>query len=277
MEKYRNIAEKLAVFGCYSVAAVYIIVGVMAILSFLGKSAPAADEERMVKVIMDLPLGEVFIGTIILGLMGYVTWRVFEAFADPYQFGSSVKGKAIRTGIGLSALGYVLVAYSAAEILISGGGGDSEQEQQLFISRVFSFPGGEWLVGIAGVILFLTALVQIKYIYTGDYHERMQYDRMPRWLEKVTVASAWAGYIARSIIMSILGYFFLKAAIESDSDEVGDTDSAFDFIGDFGTIGHIVFIAVALGTISYGLFMILNGYFYSFESTKDGRRKITKD
>jgi hypothetical protein len=34
---------------------------------------------------------------------------------------------------------------------------------------------------------------------------------------------------------------------KSDPEEVGDTDSAFDFIGDFGTIGHIIFIAVALG------------------------------
>jgi hypothetical protein len=268
MEKYKPIAEKLAVFGCYSVAAVYIIVGVMAILSFLGKSEPAADEERMVKVIMDLPLGEVIIATIILGLLGYVTWRVFEAFADPYQFGSSLKGKAIRTGIALSALGYVIIAFGAGEMLVNGADGSSERDQQLFISRIFTIPAGEWLVGMAGVMLFLTALVQIKYIYTGDYHERMNYDQMPPWLEKATVVFAWAGYIARSIILGILGFFLVKGAIKSDSDEVGDTDSAFDFIGDFGPVGHVVFIAVALGTISYGLFMILNGIYYSFEGEK---------
>jgi hypothetical protein len=269
MERVKNIAEKLARYGCYSVASVYIMVGLMALLSFMGVAEDAADEERMIDVVMEIPFGEVLISIMILGLLGYVTWRVYEAFADPYNFGSSLKGKAQRVGIGLSAIGYVLIAIGATQILF-GGGGDSESEQKLFISQVLGWPGGQILVGIAGLILGFTALVQIKYIYGGDYHKRMEYEKMPSWIEKATHITAWAGYIARSIILGVLGYFLIKAAIYSDSDEAGDTDSAFDFLGDFGTIGHIIFIAVALGTICYGIFMIISGYYYSFEEEGDG-------
>ncbi len=264
MTEVKNIAEKLARFGCYSVAGVYFMVGLMALLSFLGVGPAAADEERIVDLILEIPFGEVLIVILILGLLGYVIWRIYETFADPYEFGSSLKGKARRAGIGLSALGYIIIAFGAAQILFQGGG-DSESDQKLFISQVLSFPGGQILVGIAGIILGFTALVQFKYIYGGDYNKRMKYEKMPSWIVKATHITAWAGYIARSILLGVLGFFLVKAAVKSDSDEAGDTDSAFDFLGDFGAIGHTIFIAVALGTMCYGIFMLISGYYYSFE------------
>ena len=267
MQNVKDVAEKLGKYGCYSIAGVYFMVGLMALLSFLGESKEAADEERIVDVILEIPLGELLIVFMILGLMGYVCWRIYEAFADPYEFGSSLKAKAQRTGIGLSALGYVLIAAGATEILFEGGG-DSEGDQQLFVSQVLDWPGGQWLVGITGIILGFTAFVQIKYIYDGDYNKRMQYDEMPPWIQKATHITGWPGYIARSVILAVLGFFFVKAGIQSDSEEVGDTDSAFDFLGSFGVIGQVIFIAVALGTMCYGVFMLISGYYYSFERTE---------
>jgi hypothetical protein len=264
MKKYKPYVEKLAVIGCYSVAMVYILVGVMALLSFMGEFQDAADEERMVGVILDIPLGEVLIGAMVLGMAGYVTWRVFEAFTDPYDFGNSMKGIAQRTGIGMSAMGYVVIIIGAIQIMIEGQS-NGEEDQQLIIGQVMSIPGGGWLVGIMGVVMMLVGLVQLKYVAGGDYHERIKYEEMPSWIEKSTHIFAWWGYIARGIILGVLGWFLLKAAIESDPGEVGDTDSAFDFIGDMGITGNIFFIAVAIGTIFYGLFMIINGYYYSFE------------
>lgn len=271
MSNVKAMAQKLARFGCYSVAGVYFMVGLMALLSFLGEARDAADEERIVGVILEIPLGEVLISIMILGLLGYVMWRVYEAFADPYEFGNSLKGKAQRTGIGLSALGYVMIAFGAAQILIQGAG-DSEGDQQLFVSQILSWPGGQVVVGIAGAVLGFTALVQFKYIYGGDYNKRMKYDEMPSWIVKTTHFTAWVGYIARSILLAVLGFFLLKAAINSDSEEVGDTDSAFDFLGSFGVVGHIIFVAVALGTMCYGIFMLISGYYYSCE-LREGEEK----
>jgi hypothetical protein len=41
---------------------------------------------------------------------------------------------------------------------------------------------------------------------------------------------------------------------------VVNTDKAFDFIGD--DVGHLYFIMVAAGTICYGLFMFVFGWYY---------------
>jgi hypothetical protein len=265
MEKYKPYVEKLARFGCYSIAGVYMLVGIMAILSFMGLADADADEERILDVILDIPFGEVLIALMIAGLLGYVTWRVFEAYTDPYNFGSDKKGIAKRAGIALSAVGYILVAFAATQILIQGGGGNGEEDQQSMVAQVLDFPGGAWLIGLVGAATGLAGLVQFKYVAGGDYIKRINLKSMQEWMKTATHILAWAGYLARGIILAIIGYFLISAAVKGDPEEVGDTDSAFDFIGDFGTVGHIIFIAVALGTISYGLFMIINGYFYSFE------------
>lgn len=46
MEKFKPHVKKLARFGCYSISTVYILAGLMAILSFLGLAQDDADEEN---------------------------------------------------------------------------------------------------------------------------------------------------------------------------------------------------------------------------------------
>ncbi len=265
MEKYKPYAEKLAIIGCYSIAAVYIMVGVMAILSYLGIIVAKADEERIVGVILRIPMGWLIILSLVAGLAGYVFWRIFEALTDPYNFGNHLAGVAKRAGIALSAGGYILIGYAALDILINGGAGNSEEEQQMLVARILALSGGAWIIGFAGAVTGFAGLIQFKYVAAGEYKKRLKFYAMQNWMEKMIHTFAWVGYFARGIILSIISYFFISAALESDPEEVGDTDSAFDFIGDFGTFGHIMFFAVAIGTICYGFYMILNGYYYSFE------------
>ena len=78
-------AEKLAKFGCYFIAVVYILIGAMAILSYLGIIVAKAYEEQIVGVILKLPMGWLLIVLIVAGLAGYVVWRIFEALTDPYN------------------------------------------------------------------------------------------------------------------------------------------------------------------------------------------------
>ncbi len=268
MKKYKPIVKKLAKIGCYSIAIVYLMVGIMAFMGYFGQSQNGADEERIIDILLELPLGEVLISFIILGMLGYIVWRVYEAITDPYDFGSSAKGIATRIGIALSASGYLTIAFAAAQILYQGGGGNGEEEQQIFVAKVLAFTGGAWLVGIAGAVTGSAGLLQLKYVAGGDYHKRINFHKMSSWLRKFTHFIAWYGYLARGVLLAVIGYFLISAGVQSDPEEVGDTDSAFDFLGDFGTIGSIAFLTVALGTVFYGVFMVIHGRYYSF--TKDG-------
>jgi hypothetical protein len=267
MGKHKHIIEKLARFGCFSIALVYMMVGLMAILSFAGESEAMADEERIVDVLLDIPAGEAIVFVMIAGMLGYIIWRVFEAFTDPYKFGNSFKGIATRAGIGLSAVGYAIIGFSALQVVLDGCS-EGEEDQQMIVSQVLQVTGGMWIVGIAGAITALAGIVQFKYVGSGDYKQRIKLDKLKNWFRTVTHILAWAGYLARGIILGVIGYFIIRAAVEFDPESVGNTDSAFDFLGDFGLPGKIFFLIVAAGTICYGLFMIICGIYYSFEEER---------
>jgi hypothetical protein len=115
-----------------------------------------------------------------------------------------------------------------------------------------------------GAIVLFTALVQFYYGVTKGYKERLNIDQMSPRMKSLIHWLAGIGYIARGIIIAIIGYFFLKAGILDNGQYVVNTDKAFDFIGDH--IGHLSFILVAIGTIFYGLFLFILAMGYDRDS-----------
>lgn len=275
IHRLKRKARPLARFGCASIGTVYVLVGVLALLALSGRLPGQADEDRMLQVVRDLPGGALLILGIAAGLFGYIVWRVIEAIADPYEFGSHLKGYAIRTGIALSAVAYGVVAVSAARFALGNGpNGDedaSEERQQLIVAQVLDWPGGAWLVGLAGALVAITAVLQFVLIARRSY--TMEIDLEPRAAatRHSIHALAWYGYAARGVILAVLGYFLIEAAYRHDPEQVGDTDTAFDTIGG-GAIGDLAFLLVALGTVAYGVFMYASALFYQFQTAGDRAR-----
>jgi hypothetical protein len=269
-------ARPLARFGCASIGTVYVLVGVLALLALSGVLTGAADEDRMIHVLRDLPGGQILIWGIVAGMIGYIVWRTIEMIADPYEFGNEWRGIAIRTGIGLSALAYGLIAFSGARIALSDGGNGvgngngeaSEQEQQLLVAQVLDWPAGTWIVASAGVLLILMAVLQFVVIVRRSYLMEIGLDGCSAAARRTVHGLAWYGYAARGVILAVLGYFVVRGAIRHDPSEVGDTDTAFDFIGG-GTAGDTAFFIVAVGTIAYGFYMYACAYYYKFQHAQE--------
>ncbi len=112
----RTGARPLARMGCVSIGTVYILVGALALLALSGRLIEAADEERLVPLVMSVPGGPVVIWAIVLGAAAYVVWRVIEAISDPYDFGVGWKGLARRAGLASSAIGYAVLAVTTARM-----------------------------------------------------------------------------------------------------------------------------------------------------------------
>jgi hypothetical protein len=263
--RLRRHTRPIARWGCIAIGTVYVLVGVVALLALSGVFTDHADEYRIVRVVMAWPGGAAIIWTIIAGLAGYVVWRVIEVFADPYEFGSDLRGLAIRIGVGLTGLAYGLVAFSAARIALGAPGTTetSEQELQQVVGQALAWPGGPWWVGLAGGALWIFAILQVGLIVRRSYAIEIDLDGRSPAMRRLIHALAWAGYAARGVILSVLGWFLVRAATTLDPEEVGDTDTAFDFIGG-GIAGDSAFFLVALGTVGYGLFMYLAAAFYKF-------------
>ncbi len=64
------------------------------------------------------------------------------------------------------------------------------------------------------------------------------------------------GLIARGVVVGIIGYLFLRAAIESNASKAGGTEGAFSFIQD-SSYGSILLGIVAIGLACYGAYMLV--------------------
>jgi hypothetical protein len=267
----RTRARPLARIGCVSIGTVYVLVGSLALLALSGRLIEAADEERVVQLLMGIRGGPIVIWTIVLGAAAYVLWRVIEAISDPYGYGAGWKGLARRAGQASSAIGYGLIAFTTARIALGTANGArdaAEEQQQLIVAQVLAWPAGQLIVGLAGAVLAIVGIGQFVLMARRTYATEIQIEPQSEFGERLTHALAWYGYSARGVILCVLAWFLLKGAISNNPRAVGDTDTAFDFIGG-GTIGDSAFAIVALGTIAYGIFMYMNAWHYRFDSAPE--------
>ena len=88
----------LALWGCVSTGIVYAAVGVIALLSFLKLKEGGADEGSLLVFLNQYLIGKIFIWIIMLGMISYIIWRVYETVRDPYGYGKELKGKIKTNG-----------------------------------------------------------------------------------------------------------------------------------------------------------------------------------
>jgi len=262
-KKKHTLLYYLALWGCLATGLIYLSIGVIAILSFLKLKHGGADEASLLAFLDQYFIGKIFIGFILLGMVSYTIWRIYEAVKDPYGYGNDVKGILRRSVTALSSLADILIAFSAMQAL--SGSGDIKITGQPTAQRNMArhLLGQDWgyeLLLATGIITCIVAIVQLGYVITKTYVERMDIKYMEQGKKNIIHVLAWTGHFARGIILGIIGFFFIKSATEANPQLVVNTDKAFDFIGD--DVGHLYFIMVAAGTICYGIFMFVFGWYY---------------
>jgi hypothetical protein len=258
-----SLTHYLAMWGCICTGIVYTGIGVIALLSFFNLKQGGADESSMLAYLDQFIAGKILIWLVLTGMVSYIVWRVYETIYDPYGYGKDLKGRLKRAGIGLSSLADALIAFSALKVLFGTGAatvnGQPRSERKL-AARILNESWGDWALAVAGGIVIGVAIMQMVYAITFAYQQRLDITRLDAWKRKSINVLAWIGHFARGIILSIIGFFMMKAAFEENAQLVVNTDKAFDFIGD--DVGHVWFIIVALATICYGFFMFLMGIYY---------------
>jgi hypothetical protein len=262
----RSYVKYLPLYGCVSTGLIYLGIGVVAILSFLRIKHGGADESSLLAYLNEYPIGKIGFWSILLGTLCYVVWRIFESINDPYAYGRELNGIARRTGIAATTIPDALIAVTCIQIIMGKGNIQLDGrpvELRAMVGSLLEKPWGNSVVIAIGVIICLTALVQFFYGVTQGYKERLDIAHFTKQMKAITHLLAGIGYLARGVIVGIIGLFFMKSGILHSPEYIVNTDKAFDYIGD--NIGHFYFILIAIGTICYGVFMFIQGFSYDVD------------
>ncbi|MHA6249225.1 DUF1206 domain-containing protein [Pontibacter sp. CAU 1760] len=251
--------KRFAQVGLSAKGVVYCLVGIIAFMAAFeidGKSTQKAGKSGIFQTILEQPFGKWLLGAVALGLACYTIWRFIQALQDSNNKGSDAKGIAKRLRYAFSGIVYAGLAFLAAKLVLGNGGGSNGDSRETLARELLQQPFGQWLVGIVAVITMLTGVYQIYYGLSEKYQKKVKSGGFKSDIEQKMVRVGKIGYVARGVVWLVIGYLFLKAAMQTNPEQAGGSSSAFAFL-ESASYGSYLLGAVALGLICYGVFMFM--------------------
>ncbi len=247
--------KALARLGFAAIGTVYLLMGVLTLLAALGQRQGArTDKEEAMQRLQEVPGGSVLLGLIAVGLLGYIVWRFAQAIRDTEDKGTGAKGLGMRLWFVASGLFYSGLALYAGRLALQGHAARGGNAPQTLTARVLGWPGGDWLILLAGGVVIGIALFQVYRAFSGRFQTDVNASSLSDTQQRLVYRAAQVGITARGVVVALIGYFLLQAGRQSRAGAVGSTDEAFDLLA---AMGPVALGAVAAGLAAYGLYMLV--------------------
>jgi hypothetical protein len=236
--------------GLASQGVLYIVVGMLALNIVFGDDAQA-DQHGAISAVASQPLGKVLLFILTGGVAAHAIWRGTKAIRTddekPKQLADAAR--AVMYAVFTFACIHVLIDAKASD----GGGGENERRAT---GTVLDWPGGRWVVVLAGLVVVGAGVWQWRQPFTQRFNEKLQLSGLDEGWRKVITALGIAGFIARGIALSLIGWFLIQAAIDDAPDEAGGLDHALHSLASEHAWRLVL---VAFGLFAFGLFRIVDG------------------
>jgi len=244
--------EALARAGFVARGVIYGIIGIVAIKVALDAGGKATNQTGALKTIAHQPFGKVLLILVAIGLGGYALWRFIHVL-----LGHGPE-KADSTFERLAALGsgvtYALVCALAVGIL-RGSGSSSSGSPKKPTAGVLGWPGGTWIVGLAGAVLCGVALYQA---YRGISHDFLADSKTAEMSPSVRKWITWIGtfgHLARTVAFGLVGIFLITAAVDYNPNKAVGLDGALAKLVNH-SYGEWLLGVVAAGLIAFALYSL---------------------
>lgn len=256
---HRDAITILARAGYGARGIVYLLVGGLAALAVVGQGGQTTGSRGALERILFAPWGDVLLGIMVVGLLGFALWRAIQAIKDTDHHGMDAKGIVVRAALLISAMTHTMLAFFAVSLIFtldssSGGSGSGSKDAATWLmSQSF----GRWLVAAVGVALVGAGVAHvIKAVKT-------QFDRhfnMPTQVKYWAYPVCRFGLIVRGLVFAIVGAFFIMAAYQFDPDEAGGIAEVFTMIRS-QIFGQTLLVLVASGLFAFGIYSLLEAIY----------------
>jgi len=243
--------EWLARSGFVARGLIYGIIGILAIKLALGDGGATTNQQGALRTIAHQPFGKVLLILVAIGLAGYALWRFLHGLLGhgPEDSDSALD----RVSAVVSGVIYAGLCAIAVEILLGSGGGSENAHKTT--AGVFGWPGGTWLVGIAGVVLIGVGIYQgyrgLSKDFLKDSKTEQMGPRLRNWIEWIGTF----GHLARMVVFGLVGVFLIKAAIDFNPSKAVGLDGALAKLA-HASYGPLLLGVVAAGLIAFGVYSL---------------------
>lgn len=258
MEETKPWVRRFSRVGYMTKGLVYMIIGILALLAAFGTGGETTGTTGAVESISTMPFGKLLLWIIGIGLFGYITWNLIKAIKDPQGEGSDTKGWIKRIGYFVSAIIYGNLAIAAILLALrqkSSSGGESEKE---ISARLMEQPFGVWLVGLLGLIILIYGIYELQSGARLKFMEQLKTHEMSAKEKDAAEKAGRVGLIARGVVLSMIGFFFIRTAWTHNPEESKGVEGALDELAS-QPYGMVILAIVSAGFILYGIYQIIRG------------------
>jgi uncharacterized protein DUF1206 len=248
--------ERLARAGLAARGVIYGIIGVLAVKVAFGGGGKTTDQQGALKSMAGEPFGKVLLVVLAIGLFGYALWRLVRAAIGHGPETGDDDAKDRISGV-VSGIAYGALCVTAVKILIGASSSSSSSKTEKATGGVLGWPGGRYLVIVAGLVVIGVAVDQAIKGISQKFREDSKTERMSDGMDQAFTAVGVIGYVARAVVFALIGWFVIKAAIDFDPDKAVGLDQALAKLSG-STFGPAVLGIVAAGLIAFACYSVLD-------------------
>ncbi len=243
--------EVLARAGFVARGIVYGIIGVLALDVAVGHGGKLTDQQGALRAVEDQRFGHVLLTLLAVGLGGYSLWRLFRAILGHGPEGAD-RGLDRLGALG-SGIVYGVMCMIAIQLLAGSSGVTGSAEKTA--SGAFSWPGGRWLVGIAGLVLIGVGVYQLIRGVRRKFLDDSKTEEMSPSTKTWITWIGTVGHVARAVVFGLVGVFLVKAAADYSAKEAIGLDGALAKLYN-QAYGPWLLGAVAAGLVAFAIFSL---------------------
>lgn len=253
--KNSKVAQGLGRTGMVCYGVVHVLVAYLALRVVFGDSGQQADQNGALQEVGATPFGAVVLWVLAVGLVAYGVWQLMMA-AVGYRWVQK-KGKRTRRRVAAvvrAVIGVALGVYAARLASGSGGGGGSgNQRQQEFTAKLLSLPAGQVLVAIVAAVVVGVAVAEVRKGVRKSFLQDLDLNDLPagtqQWVRRLGVL----GYLAKGVVLGIVGGLLAIAAFQANPSEAGGLDRALKTLA-AQPYGVVALVVVAVGLAAFGVY-----------------------
>jgi hypothetical protein len=245
--------QRLAILGFYTKGFLFIVIGVFAVSLLFGlDGGRLADARSALAVVAREPYGKFFLIIFIIGAAGHGSWNIMRGLADVDRCGRKWPGMIRRVVAVLVGFFYLGLALSALELVLATDISEASSEaEETFIAILLAIPLGSIPIILIGLSVAGAGISECYAGLSGKFRENYR-----TWEIKglhhafINVLGAWS-FTARAILLVMMGYFFVRAAVDGMPGGVG-LDTALLILLRSG-YGRLLLGFTAGGLIAHGV------------------------
>lgn len=246
--------QSLARLGFYTKGLLFFIVGVLAVLVAIGaKDAKLEDPTGALAAIAQVNYGRIILMFFVVGAVGHGLWNILRGAADVDKAGKSLQGIAKRViSAGIGAF-YILLAWTALNLIIEAqSAGDEQAIQKTLTALLLTLPFGALLVGLIGLGTIAAGVHECYSGISGKFQKNLRLYEVEDKQKAVITVLGVLSFTARALIFALMGYFFITAAIDYNPNEAIGMDGALIKLAQ-SYFGKTLLFVTATGLVCHGI------------------------